>query len=86
MKNSYNMCIRKKCRWSLCHLQKGLVHWNLCYAAMKQIKSFCGTKHPTKEQAQKYKRNMGKWIDDRKSVYACEDLAYKLIRSINLVW
>ena len=34
-------------------LQKGLVHRNLCYAAMKKIKSFCGTKHPTKEQVKK---------------------------------
>ena len=34
-------------------LQKGLVHRNLCYAAMKKIKSFCGTKHPTKGQVKK---------------------------------
>ena len=68
-------------------LQKGLVHRNLCYAAMKKIKSFCGTKHPTKGQVKKKwnaKRKMQNWIDDDKSVYAREDLAYKLIRPINL--
>ena len=36
-------------------LQKGLVHQNLCYAAMKKIKSFRSTKHPTKEQVIKTK-------------------------------
>ena len=34
-------------------LQKGLVHRNICYAAVKKIKSFCGTKHPTKGQVKK---------------------------------
>ena len=26
---------------------------------------------------------MGKWINDKKSAYLCEDIAYKLIRYIN---
>ena len=34
---------------------------------MKKIKSYCGTKYPTKEQVKKYKRRMGKWINDNKS-------------------
>ena len=51
---------------------------------MKKIKSFCETKHPTKEQVKKYKRKMNEWIDDDKSVYIREDRAYKVIRYINL--
>ena len=57
-------------------LQKRLCHRNLCYVAMKKIKNLCGTKYPTKEQLKKYKRKMSKWINDDKSVYICEDLAY----------
>ena len=40
-------------------LQKGLVDQSLCYAAMKKIKSYCGTKHPTKEQVKNTKE---KWV------------------------
>ena len=47
---------------------------------MKEIKTFCKTKHPTEEQVKKYKRKMNQWIDDDKSVYLREDLAYNLIR------
>ena len=45
----------------------------------KKNNSFCRTKYPTKEQAKKYKRKMSQWINDDKSVYICEDLAYKII-------
>ena len=55
-------------------LQKGLVHQNLCYAAMKKIRSYCKTKYSTKEQVKKYKRKIGKWINDNKSAYLCEIL------------
>ena len=65
-------------------LQKWLGHRNLRHAAMKKIKSFCSTNHSTKEQVKKYKRKMSQWINEDKSVYICEDLAYKLIRYINL--
>ena len=51
---------------------------------MKKIKSFCSTNHSTNEQVKKYKRKMSQWINEDKSVYICEDLAYKLIRYINL--
>ena len=50
---------------------------------MKKIKSFCGTKHPTKEQVKKYKRKTIQLINDDKSVYISKDLAYKLISYIN---
>ena len=65
-------------------LQKSLCHRNLCHTAMKKIKCFCKAKHPTKEQVKKYKRKMGQWINDNKRVYIREDLAFKLIRYINL--
>ena len=64
-------------------LQKRFCHRNLCHVAMKKIKSFCGTKHPTKEQVKKYKRKMIQLINDDKSVYISEGLAYKLISYIN---
>ena len=64
-------------------LQKRLCHRNLWHAAMKKIKSFCKTKYPTKEQVKKYKRKMSQWINDDKSVYIREDLAYKLFCYIN---
>ena len=51
---------------------------------MKKIRNFCGAKHPIKEQVKKYKRIMSQWIDDDKSVYIREDLAYKRIRYANL--
>ena len=56
----------------------------ICFATMKKIKRYCGTKHPTKEQVKKYKRRMGKWINDNKSAYLRENLAYKLICNINV--
>ena len=65
-------------------LQKWLGHRNLRHAAMKKIKSFCSTNHSTNEQVKKYKRKTSQWINEDKSVYICEDLAYKLIRYINL--
>ena len=46
---------------------------------MKKIKSYCGTKNPTEEQVKKYKRKMSEWVDNYKSVYIREDLAYKII-------
>ena len=61
-------------------LQKSLCHQNLYHPAMKEIKTFCKTKHPTEEQVKKYKRKINQWIDDDKSVYLREDLAYNLIR------
>ena len=57
-------------------LQKSLVHQNLCYAAMKKIRSYCKTKYPSEEQDKQYKRKMDKWIDDNKSVHVCQDLVY----------
>ena len=41
-------------------LQKSLCRQNLCHVAVKNIKSFCGTKQPTEEQVRKYKREMSK--------------------------
>ena len=64
-------------------LQKRFCHRNLWHVAMKKIKSFCGTKHPTKEQLKKCKRKMIQLINDDKSVYISKDLAYKLISYIN---
>ena len=51
---------------------------------MKKIKRFCGTKHPTKVQVKKYKRQMSQRINDDKSVYIREDFAYKIIWYTNL--
>ena len=65
-------------------LQKGLVHRNLYHVAMKKIDSYCGTKHSTKEQVKKYKREMSQWINDDKCVYIREHLAHNLIRYVNL--
>ena len=65
-------------------LQKRSCHRNLCHVAMKKIKSFCGTKHPPKEKVKKFKRKISQWIDDDKSAYIHEDLAYKIIRYNNL--
>ena len=65
-------------------LQKRLVHPNLCHVAMKKIKSFCDTKHPTKQKVKKYESKMRKWINDDKSVYTHEDHAYRFVRYFNL--
>ena len=65
-------------------LQKLLCLRILRHAAMKKIKSFCKTKHPTKKQVKKYNRKMSQWNNEDKSVYIREDLAYKLICYINL--
>ena len=43
---------------------------------MKKINILCGTKHPPKKQVKKYKRKMSQWVNDDKSVYIHEDLAY----------
>ena len=51
----------------------------MCHAAMQKIQNYCKTKYLIKEQVKKYKRKWGKSIDDYKSAYLCEDLAYKLI-------
>ena len=64
--------------------KKRLCHRNLYHVAMKKIKSFCGTKHPTKVQVKKYKRKMSQRINDDKSVYIREDFAYKIIWYTNL--
>ena len=37
-------------------LQNYLHHQNLCHVAMTKIKSYCGTKNPTKKQVKKYKK------------------------------
>ena len=37
-------------------LQNYLHHRNLCHVVMTKIKSYCGTKNPTKEQVKKYKK------------------------------
>ena len=52
----------------------------------KNLKFFCGTKHPSKEQVKKYKKKkkMSQRINDGKSVYIREDVAYELINYINL--
>ena len=50
----------------------------------KIIKAYCNTRHPTKDQVKKYKRKMDQWINDNKSVYIFENLAYNLIRYNNL--
>ena len=65
-------------------LQKNFSLQNLCHLPTKNIKSYCGTKHATKDQVKKYKRTMGQWIDDNESVYICEDLAYHLTCYNNL--
>ena len=65
-------------------LQNHLHHQNLCHTAMKKTKSYCSTRKPTEEQVKKYKRKMSKWTNDDKSVYICEDIAYKIIRYTNL--
>ena len=73
-------------RWvKMIDLQKRLCHRNLCRVATKKIKSFCSKKHPTKVQVKKYKRKANESDeDDDKSVYICEDLAYRIIRYTNL--
>ena len=66
-------------------LQENFDLQNLYHLAKKKVKSYCGTKHPTKDQVKKYKRKMDQWIDDdNKSVYIREDLAYNLICYNNL--
>ena len=65
-------------------LQENLDLQNLCHLASKKIKSYCGTKNPTKDQVKKHKIKMSQWIDDNKNVYICGDLAYNLIRYNNL--
>ena len=64
-------------------LKKVFMSSKLAHVAMKKITVFCGTKHPTKEQVQKYKKKMSQWIDDDKRVYIREDLAYKMICYMN---
>ena len=64
-------------------IQEELDLRNLCHLATKK-KSYCHTKHPTKDQVKKNKRTMGQWIDGNKSVYIRDDLAYYLIRCSNL--
>ena len=66
-------------------LQKRLCHQNLCHIVMKKIEIILlWYKIPyTKKQVQKYKIKISQWINDDKSVYICEDLAYKLICYIN---
>ena len=87
---THTICIYKKFTdkdyviWvKMFDLQKRLCHQNLCYVAMKTIKSFCDTKYPTKEKVNKYKIKMSQCINDDKSVCICEDLAYKSICYIN---
>ena len=65
-------------------LQKSLDFPNLCHLATKKIKSYYNKKYPTKDQIRKNKIKVNQWIDDDKSVYIREDLAYKLIRYNNL--
>ena len=55
-----------------------------CIKKKKKVKTYCNTRHPTKDQVKKYKRKMGQWINDNKSVYIFENLAYNLIRYNNL--
>ena len=50
----------------------------------QKIKSYCHTKHPAKDQVKKFKTIISQWINDDKSVYIREDLAYKLICYSNL--
>ena len=73
-------------RWvKMIDLQKRLCHRNLCHVATNKIKSFCSKKHPTKAQVKIYKRKANESDeDDDKSVYICEDLAYRIIRYTNL--
>ena len=52
--------------------------------SIKKIKSYCPTKHPTKDQVKKYKRTMCQRINDNKSVYIRKDFPYYLIRYNNL--
>ena len=85
------ICVNKKGAYDLyviwvkmIDLQKRLDHLNLCYAATKEMKIYCHTKHPTKDQVKKYKRKMDQWIKDDKIVYIREDIAYNLIRCINV--
>ena len=54
--------------------QNYLHHRNLCHVAIKKIKSYCGTKNPTKEQVKKYKGKMRQWTNNDKSAYICEIL------------
>ena len=49
-----------------------------------KIKNYCSTKYPTKDKVKKYKRTMCQWIDNNKSMYNGEDLAYYLILYNNL--
>ena len=70
---------------SMTDLQKNWDLRNLCQSASKKIiKTYCNTRHPIKDQVKKYKRKMGQWINDNKSVYIFENLAYNLIRYNNL--
>ena len=74
-------------RVSMTDLQKNGDLRNLCHSASKKkkkIKTYCNTTHPTKDQVKKYKRKMVQWINDNKSVYIFENLAYNLIRYNNL--
>ena len=50
----------------------------------KLNKSYCNTKYHSKNQAKKYKRKIIQLINDDKTMYLREDLAYNLIRYSNL--
>ena len=85
----YTICLNKKGAkdvyviWvKMIDLQKGLVHQNLYFAAMKKIKSYCKIKSFPKKQVKKYQRKMGKWINDKK-VHTFVKYLYKLIHYIN---
>ena len=78
------ICMKKKgandlyVTWvTMSEIQKSLVHQSLCHVAMKKIKVIA-------KQVKKCKIKIGKQINDNKSVYLREDLAYKLVRYINL--
>ena len=50
----------------------------------KLNKSYCNTKYHSKNQAKKYKRKIIQLINDDKTMYLREDLAYNLILYSNL--
>ena len=77
----HTICVKKRgnndfyVKWvKMIHLQKRLVHRNLCHVGMKKVTSYCKTKYPSKKEAKKCKRKTDKWIDDNESVYVREDL------------
>ena len=87
----HTICLCRKCTdedyviWvKMIDLQKLLCHRKLCHVAMKKIKNFCKTNHPTRKNVKKYKRKTEQWLNDNKSVYIREDVAYKIICYINV--